>query len=188
MPAPLFAPMKPVGAPIQKTPADAPGGDRNRPSIAVRLRTRWKKRGLDAALADGADPAASEGLALRAEQLADPATRGDIAAGIENLYRLATEGPGPRATTATTRAGFDRGRVAANRSGLAALAARLRDQGPHAIRGLAMASILLDDAESPLYARTATDELAPAVRMTIAALDPASPVRRKRQPDPLGLD
>jgi hypothetical protein len=37
-----------------------------------------------------------------------------------------------------------------------------------------MASILLDDTDGPLYARTVVDELEPAVRATIWALDPAS--------------
>jgi hypothetical protein len=37
-----------------------------------------------------------------------------------------------------------------------------------------MASILLDDTDGPLYARTVVDKLEPAVRATIWALDPAS--------------
>ena len=169
MPAPFvgpFAPIRPPGAPRRD--------DRDRPSIWVRLRVRWKRRELERALAEGTNPASSEELALRAEQLAEPATRARIAAGIENLYRLATEGPGPRATTAMSRGTFDRNRVAANRPGLAALSRRLRSQGPHTVRGLAMASTLLEDPESPLYARTVVDELEPAVRATIWALDPAS--------------
>jgi hypothetical protein len=173
LPAPFvgpFAPMKPPDAPRQE--------GRDRPSIWVRLRVRWNRRELDAALADGVNPGKSEELALRAAQLAEPATRARIAAGIENLFRLATEGPGPRATTAMVVSTFDRHRVAANRPGLAALAARLRGEGPHTVRGLAMASILLDDDESPLYDRTTVDELEPAVRATIWALDPASQMGR----------
>jgi hypothetical protein len=174
LPAPLvgpFAPIKPPGAPRED--------GQNRPSIWVRLRVRWKRRDLDAALADGANPATSAELALRAEQLAEPAMRARIAAGIENLFRLATEGPGPRATTAMVVSTFDRRRLAANRPGLAALSARLRGEGPHTVRGLAMASILLDDDESPLYAPTTVDELEPAVRATIWALDPASQMGKK---------
>jgi hypothetical protein len=169
MPAPyfgLFAPMKPPGVPRQEA--------RDRPSIWVRLRVRWKRRELDAALADGVNPAKSEELALRAKQLREPATRARIAAGIENLFRLATEGPGPRATTAMVVSTFDRHRVAANQPGLAALAQRLRSPGPHTVRGLAMAATLVDDAESPLYTHNKVDDLEPAVRATIWALDPAS--------------
>ena len=76
-------------------PPGAPRRDRrDRPSLWVRVGVHWKRRDLDAALADGANPAKSAELALRAQQLAEPATRAAIAAGIENLFRLATEGPG----------------------------------------------------------------------------------------------
>jgi hypothetical protein len=161
-------------------PPGAPRGDRrDRPSLWIRLRVHRKRRDLDAALANGANPAKSAELVLRAQQLAEPATRAAIAAGIENLFRLATEGPGPRATTAMSRGAFDRNRVAANRPGLAALVRRLRGEGPHTVCGLAMASILLDDSESPLYARTVVDELEPAVRAAIWALDPASQMGEK---------
>jgi hypothetical protein len=43
-----------------------------RPSIALRLRTRWKRNGLDGALARGADPAASTQLSLRLSSSAPP--------------------------------------------------------------------------------------------------------------------
>jgi hypothetical protein len=169
MPAPylgLFAPMKPPGD---------PWGDGDvQPSIWVRLRVRWKRRELDAALAHGANPVTTEELALRAEQLQDPATRARLAAHYENLFRLATEGPGPGATTAVVVAPFDARRVAADRPVLAALAETLRGPGPHEVRGLAMASNLLEDAEGPLYARSSVDELEPAVRRAIAALEPTS--------------
>jgi hypothetical protein len=39
------------------------------------------------------------------------------------------------------------------------------------VRGLAMASVLYEDAGSPLYTRTDVDRLKPAVREAIAALD-----------------
>ena len=72
---------------------------------------------------------------------------------------------------------FDAHRVAANQPVLAALAERLRGPGPHDVRGLA-ASNLLEDAKGALYARTRVDELEPAARRAIAALEPASqPVR-----------
>jgi hypothetical protein len=167
MPAPylgLFAPMKAPGA---LRPDHKPG-----PSWWTRLRVRWKRLELDAALADGANPVRSEELALRAQQLADPTTRNRIATAIENVFRLATIGPGPGATPAMSISGFDRYRVAANQPELAALAGKLRAQGPHAVRGLAMASVLVEDAGSPLYARSGVDRLEPAVRAAVSALDP----------------
>ena len=165
MPAPylgIFAPMK---APESLRP------DReSRPSLWVRLRVRRKRRELDAELASGADPETSDELALRAEQLRDQANRLLLASQIENIYRLATEGPGARASTAMSAGFFDGFRVAANRPGLEALAARLRGRGPHSLRGLAMTSVLVEDTESPLYASTSVDELEPAVRRATAAL------------------
>jgi hypothetical protein len=166
MPAPylgLFAPMKP---PDSLRPDYKP-----KPSLLTRLRVRWKRLDLDSELADGANPVKSEELALRAQQLAEPATRARIAAGIENVTRLATVGPGPAATTALVTNGFVGYRVAANEPGLAALARKLRANGPHAVRGLARASILIEDAGSPLYARGGVDTLEPAVHAAISALD-----------------
>ena len=138
------------------------------------MRVRRKRRELDEALARGANPVRAEELALRAEQLSEPATRARLAAWYENLFRLAAEGPGPGATTAMVVAPFDARRVATNQPVLAALAERLRGPGPHDVRGLAMASNLLEDSNGPLYARTRVDELEPAVLRTIAALEPAS--------------
>jgi hypothetical protein len=157
-----------------RSPSAPPPGVPDRPSLWVRLRVRWQRRELDAALAGGANPVTTEELALRADQLSEPATRARIAAGIENLFRLATDGPGPGATTAMVVASFDPHRVAANRARLAALAERLRGPEPHDVRGLAMASVLLEDGDGPLYARTTVDELEPAVSRTMAALGPAS--------------
>lgn len=157
--------------PDQYEPSDPRRHDR--PSRWVRLRVRWKKRQLDADLAAGADPRSSAELSLRAEQLIDPATRAQTAAGLENLYRLATEGPGSHATTAMVRGPFERGRVAANRQVLAELAGRLRSSEPLSVRGLAMASVLLEDPDGPLYAGGgAAEELELAVRAVLSALEP----------------
>lgn len=161
MPAPYF------------TDALRPGQE-SRPSWLTRFRVRWKRLELDAELAGGADPEQTEELALRAQQLQEPATGQRLAIGIENVFRLATIGPGPGATTALSVAAFDRNRVAANEPGLAYLAEKLRAQEPHGVRGLAMASVLYEDSAGPLYAKTDVDTLKPAVRTAIAALE-ASP-------------
>ena len=44
-----------------------------RPSLALRIRTRWRRRRLDEQLSQGADPASTAELALRAAQLRAPA-------------------------------------------------------------------------------------------------------------------
>jgi hypothetical protein len=132
---------------------------------------RFKRLDLDSALAEGANPETTEGLALRAQQLRDPKERQRLATAIENLFRLATMGPGVNATTSLVRAPFNRYHVAANRPGLEQLALKLRGDGRHGVRGLAMASILIEDAGSPLYTPNVNDQLKQAIREASSALD-----------------
>jgi hypothetical protein len=141
------------------------------PSLWLRMRVAMNRLELDSAIADGADPRTTEALALRARQLADSGTRTRLAIAIENLFRLATIGPGPEATTSLVRAPFDRYRVAANRPGLEELAGKVRGAGPHNVRGLAMVSLLVEDAGSPLYAFAPSDQLKPAIQAASSALD-----------------
>ncbi len=56
-----------------------------RPGLLLRARAWIKGLELDAALAGGADPAQSEELALRAEQLASRKKRDELASGINHL-------------------------------------------------------------------------------------------------------
>lgn len=166
MPAAYIGPMAPMKAPDALRPDHQRG-----PSLIVRLRVRMKRLELDSAIADGANPERSDQLALRAQQLRDRSTRERLATGIENLFRLATMGPGPEATVSIVRAPFDGYRVTANRSGLTELAEKLRHSEPPNVRGVAMASVLLEDGRSPLYNRNATDELKPAIRAASSAFD-----------------
>jgi hypothetical protein len=166
MPTAYIGPMAPMKAPDALRPDHKRG-----PSLMVRLRVRIKRLELDSELAKGANPERSEERALRAKQLQDRTTRERLAAGIENLFRLATMGPGPDATVSIVRAPFDGYRVAANRSGLAELAEKLRRPEPPDVRAVAMASVLLEDDRSPLYSRNATDELKPAIRAASSAFD-----------------
>src|SRR5438046_1132696 len=59
--------------------------------VSLRLRTLSRRSSLDAALAEGADPAEDPALALRAQQLTAPATRRAIAGTIRNLVNAAEE-------------------------------------------------------------------------------------------------
>lgn len=166
MPMGYIGPMAPMQAPASLRPESKRG-----PSLWLRMRVALKRLELDSALADGADPKTSDALALRAEQLADSSSRTRIATGIENLFRMATMGPGPGATTSLVRAPFDRYRVAANRPELEELAGKLREARPHNLRGLAMASVLLEDPCSPLYTHTPSDQLKPAIQAASSAVD-----------------
>lgn len=52
------------------------------------------------------------------------------------------------------------------------LADALRSAGPHTVKGLAMASTLLEDGRGPLYANDPAEKLAEALVATIAELNP----------------
>jgi hypothetical protein len=54
-------------------------GPGTRPSVALRIRTRWSRKRLDRELAGGADPETGAKLSLRAEQLRSEAERARLA-------------------------------------------------------------------------------------------------------------
>ena len=122
----------------------------------LRLRLRvWRQRPrLDAALADGADPADDPALSLRAEQLTQPSTRAAIACTIANILDAAEEPPeawgrdGPRPP-------LQRGAVLAARDDLLALATLMRARDDVSPQAAALAARLVWDSASPLYATEA---------------------------------
>jgi hypothetical protein len=123
---------------------------------------------LDEALAGGADPLESEELTLRAEQLVDPTKREDFARSLELIVEAAQGGwlqfvPGPAIQK--------RKPVVHNQAALLALAQRLRGQGPHCLRGLAMTDQLIHCGTSCLYAAPSPDQLRLKVEQILAALD-----------------
>jgi hypothetical protein len=61
--------------------------------------------------------------------------------------------------------------VQANRSLLLELTERLRGQRPHAVRGLAMTSLMLEDGRGPLTTDSNPATLERAVRACLSALD-----------------
>jgi hypothetical protein len=162
MPAAYVGPAPPLRHTAKAHPAKV------RPSLALRLRVRWNAAQLDAALADGADPGASKALALRARQLEDPKHRAAIAKSIRYLLEL-TEG-GAATQLTLTRAPFQPDRVEHSRPGLMELADRLEAVESPAVKGLAMANLLVEDGTASLYAHGASDPLRPAVDATLAAL------------------
>ena len=140
-----------------------------RPSVALRLRVRWNAAQLDAALADGADPAASKSLALRAQQLADPKHRATIARSIDHMLELSKRGPAPQPYL--TRAPFQRERVEQSRPQLTEVGERLEAVDAPPVKGLAMATLLVDDGMGVLYVTGPSDPLRPTVEAILAALD-----------------
>lgn len=135
-----------------------------RPSLAVRMRTRFRRNRLDELLANGADPSADASLALRAMQLRSPAERTRLAnALVEKL------GDAQAAEPVTIRSRSPRAELREAADDVLALVQRLRDDSPVAVRGAAMTARLLSDGASPLH-RSGGEDLAQAIRAARFAL------------------
>lgn len=142
---------------------------RKRATLRARLRAAWSAAELDDALADGADPLASDELALRAAQLVEPARRAKLAQSLELVVKqVAAGGPSPLPGPTILR----REPIARNRPALIALARRLRDEGLHCLRGLAMADRLIRSGDSPLYIALGPLQLRHRIEEVMAALEP----------------
>jgi hypothetical protein len=127
----------------------------------VRIRTGLGRAELDSELANGADPAGSTELALRAEQLDSSAARARIASA---LVKALGEEPItllPRPQRAVVRDAADE---------ILALVLRLGDDRPVGIAGVAAAARLVEDRSGPLYRHNAGD-LHDAIRSALSALD-----------------
>lgn len=146
----------------------------SRPSLAVRIGTRWRRNRLDEQLAHGAEPGSDPELNLRAAQLRSPAERSRLAnelmrtlgnAGKPELVPLK---PRPQSVEVLKRA-----------EALLAIVERLRDDQPVGVQGVAMTARLLTDSTGPLH-RDGQQDLDPAIRATRRALDAAAPATRER--------
>jgi hypothetical protein len=169
VPGYIFAPFY---SPWLMPPSRVPDG----PGLILRARVWRRKLDLDAALAGGADPVRSEELELRAKQLVDRKTRERMAMAITNLIRIAD---GRRAPIVTPQPPFTPKQVRANRPLLLQLAERLRDSGSVALRGMALSSLLLEDARGPLSTNSDPLTLERAIRASLAALNEDPHPRRK---------
>jgi hypothetical protein len=144
--------------------------------LELRITVRWSAAKLDRELARGVDPDSSDELGLRAAQLSSPEKRTQFARSIKGLLRLVdgwsgAQLPMPRSPVATQR-------VAANRAPLLNLRARVLAEGPLSPRGLALVSLLLEDARSPVYSHElSANELQPAIRTALEALEAETPTR-----------
>ena len=121
-----------------------------RASVGLRLRV-WRQRPrLDAALANGAAPSDSPGLALRARQLRQESTRHAIARAIRNVLDAAEEPPEAWGRNGSSPP-LQREALLAARHDLLSVADRLcraRNGPPQAI---ALAASLVWDSASPAY-------------------------------------
>ena len=140
-----------------------------RPSLALRIRTRWRRDRLDKELSQGADPAASAELTLRAAQLRSPVVRVRFANALVEAL-----GDARRNEPVTVTARPQRTEVRDHADDLMALVERLRDGRPVGVRGAAMTARLVNDAANPLH-RDGGHDLQDALRAARRLLDATGP-------------
>ena len=142
---------------------------RRRPTLRTRLRTKWSAAELDEALAAGTDPLGSEELALRSDQLVEPARRAELARSLELVLEHVARGrsspvPGPTI--------LRRAPIRSNRAALRTLARRLRSDRLQCLAGLAMADRFVRYGDSPLYMGLDSLQLRHRIEEILAALEP----------------
>lgn len=125
-----------------------------------RLLTRVRASSLDRRLATGCPAVTSRVLALRAQQIASPAGRRELAQRWDHVLELTRRPPG----ALTSRAPLCRDRVAAAEPDVREMLTVLEGSLPITARGASMASSLLSDGTGPLHNRRSPDDLGAAVR------------------------
>jgi hypothetical protein len=129
---------------------------------------------LDRALAAGARPEASAGLAARATRLTSTGFRRDLAASLRRILVAAGEpalpvaARSPLGAARPLRVPLRSARISQSASLLAELASRLLEPGP--VAGVAMVTELLADGAGPLYRDAADDDLAVLATRAAVAL------------------
>ena len=151
--------------PVPKFRSVPDRGDRM--SLAVRLRTRFRRNRLDAELARGGDPSASAELTFRATELRSPGERARLA---NTLVKALGSAHGPNLGAFARKAQRRDAAIRESADDLLALALRLRDDRPVDVEGAAMTARLVDDRASALY-RGPAHELQAATRAARVALD-----------------
>lgn len=147
-------------------------------SARLRLSTRLRQRALDDQIARGAKSDGDQRLALRAEQLASPRERDQVARTLERALEVAAQ-PAKASRSRISRAmslpvplRVREIRKAAD--DLQALVRRLRDGEPVDAQGVALTERLLYDGASPLYYDRSPVTLRHAVRSARLALEPVN--------------
>jgi hypothetical protein len=160
----LRAQARPTGGRPSPPPSRTASG---RPHSGLFTSVLLARGRLDELLANGADPADSPELALRAQQLTSERNRRTLADSFERIVAIA-EGPEPARNASPRLARRD---VMACRATLLDLARALRDYADVNPRGVALAQRLITDGTGPLYSRAGDDALWRAAHDANAALD-----------------
>jgi hypothetical protein len=161
----------PYGARPFTTPLDAMPdreSDRRANSLRLRLRTSVHRAKLTRALAEGADPGASDELALRARQLTSERNRRTLA---RSLRRSIADAHRPTRTRGAVPI-IDRRGVLDAEPAIAEMVERLLGPRPVQAAGMAMIERILTNADrSPLYNPSRPGALRQTIHVATAALD-----------------
>jgi hypothetical protein len=140
------------------------------PRLADRLLARVLSASLDRRLAAGVMPESSRLLAARARHITAIRRRQALARNWEHLLTVARRGTYHPAQPIRSA------EIAAAEPVIRELARCLAVPLPVAARGVAMATALLTNANSPVYNSHSRVPLGPALAAAIAQLDPALPL------------
>jgi hypothetical protein len=157
---------RPFTPPLDSIPDSGP--DRCASSLRVWLRTSVNRAKLTRALAEGAEPGASDELALRARQLTSERHRATLA---RSLRRSIAEAHRPARTRGALSIINSRAVLVAEPA-IAEMIGRLLGPRPVQAPGMAMLDQILTNADaSPLYNRSEPGALRQAIRVATVALD-----------------
>lgn len=136
----------------------------NSPTLATQVLAAVRCKALDRQLADGADPADSPALAVRAVQLTQPAVRGRIATALERWATASSETP------RRFEARPPEGAIARNRQELRELAALLRGRAPICAGGIARLRLMIVNGAGLAYTDATGEGLARELEQAREAL------------------
>lgn len=172
----------PPGSPWRSPPGNSAGDPAGNPTgsplllrpsrLTHRVLARLLGASLDRRLAAGCQPESSPLLAVRAQRIVAIGRRRELARDWERLLRTARRVHGTYHPARPVRSGQVIAAEAAIRELVRCVAAPL----PVAARGVAMATVLLTDAGSPVYNPRSQACLSAAVAAATAQLDPALPL------------
>ena len=136
--------------------------------IWLRCAARWCAHDLDRQLAAGADPMHSDQLSLRVGRLGSSRSRRRIACALRGAVALAERDAYPVMVAAPR---IQRAAVRASCGLLLEIAERLVSCEPVGVRGVAIASQLIEDRRGPLYRDDAARPLTVTASEALVALD-----------------
>jgi hypothetical protein len=140
--------------------------------LTDRLLARVYGASLDDQLAEGRPPESTRLLAARARHIVALPRRTSLARSWDHLLRVARRGPSRPTPAVPLRSGA----ILAAEPAIRELIERLTAPLPVSAQGVAAASVLLTNANSPVYNRHSPCTLAALLQAAINQLDPAQPL------------